>query len=166
MLRIRILMLQPPLLKIYFCNFRQLAAPTTDLLASAKFCVSQTERAFERKERLNNHNCLDEFLLRCSDLEVNFVSVERCVEYSKLPQESGGAGIPPAGWPSSAAVNVSGIGLRYRSNLPLALDGLSFEVPGQKKVALVGAWAKEGCCCVQHLMLKTRPKMAEQPHTR
>lgn len=73
-----------------------------------------------------------------ADLEVNFVSVERCSEYARLTNEKEGSMDPPQSWPDQGALRMEGVNLRYRPHLPLALRDLTVNVPGRSKVALVG----------------------------
>ena len=73
-----------------------------------------------------------------ADLEVNFVSVERCNDYAKLTNEPEGSVDPPHAWPSQGSLVMERVNLRYRAHLPLALRDLSIEIPGRSKVALVG----------------------------
>ena len=73
-----------------------------------------------------------------ADLEVNFVSVERCNDYAKLTNEPEGSVDPPHAWPSQGSLVMERVNLRYRPHLPLALRDLSIEIPGRSKVALVG----------------------------
>jgi ATP-binding cassette subfamily C (CFTR/MRP) protein 4 len=63
-------------------------------------------------------------------------SVERLLEYTKLPQEpprvADGGGEPPVGWPSCGRLVFDDVYATYRPALPPVLKGLSFEVaPGQ-----------------------------------
>jgi ABC-type multidrug transport system fused ATPase/permease subunit len=45
---------------------------------------------------------------------------------------------PPANWPTTGELEFRNLSLRYRADTPLALDGLSFTIPGGKKVGVVG----------------------------
>ena len=66
------------------------------------------------------------------------MSVERCVEYAQLTHEAEGSQTPAPQWPESGKLELSGVSLRYRPHLPLALRQLTIEIPGRAKVALVG----------------------------
>ena len=66
------------------------------------------------------------------------MSVERCVEYAQLTHETEGSQTPAPQWPESGKLELSGVSLRYRPHLPLALRQLTIEIPGRAKVALVG----------------------------
>ena len=78
--------------------------------------------------------------------EVNnhFVSVERALSYTKLPQEppplaAADARLAPVGaWPSAGALRFAGVRMAYRPGLPLVLDGVDFSLPGGVKAAVVG----------------------------
>ena len=78
-----------------------------------------------------------------AEVRNHFVSVERALSYTKLPQE------PPAvlpadsallaqGWPHSAAVSFEAVAMAYRPGLPLVLEHVSFSLPGGVKAAVVG----------------------------
>ncbi|GJJ10044.1 hypothetical protein Clacol_004270 [Clathrus columnatus] len=77
-------------------------------------------------------------LIRVSaQLELDFNSVERIAEYLTVPGEASAIienCRPPAYWPSSlGGIEVKGLTVKYRPDLPPVLDGLSFEVrPGEK----------------------------------
>jgi ABC-type multidrug transport system fused ATPase/permease subunit len=45
---------------------------------------------------------------------------------------------PPSDWPSQGAVDVKGLYVRYRPELPPVLKGLSFSVAPREKVGVVG----------------------------
>ena len=74
-------------------------------------------------------------------------SVERVVEYLKLPQEPPGViqdSRPPAHWPSSAGPNsdslivVKDLEVRYAPDLPAVLQDVSFELKARERVGLLG----------------------------
>ncbi|KAJ2715446.1 hypothetical protein H4R19_001201 [Coemansia spiralis] len=76
-----------------------------------------------------------------TDLENAMTHVERCVEYSSLPQEAADViedHRPDEQWPAQGALEFKDYSVRYREGLDLVLKGLSFSVlPGQK-VGIVG----------------------------
>jgi len=81
-----------------------------------------------------------------SELESQMVSVERVDEYTKLEnEESTGAmathGViedPPKEWPTTGALRVEKLQMRYRAELPLVLKGISFEVEAGQKIGICG----------------------------
>lgn len=76
--------------------------------------------------------------------ESDFNSVERVVQYLSPPTEAAEETDPdvaaqlPKDWPSTGAISVRQLVLRYRPGLPLVLRGVSFDVAGGNKVGLVG----------------------------
>ncbi|KAJ6577612.1 multidrug resistance-associated ABC transporter [Mycena capillaripes] len=78
-------------------------------------------------------------------LEVDLNSVERVVEYLKLPQEPPAtieSNRPPAYWPSSARNNsllsVENLVVKYSPELPAVLHGVSFTLKAGERVGLIG----------------------------
>jgi ATP-binding cassette subfamily C (CFTR/MRP) protein 1 len=72
-----------------------------------------------------------------SEAEANMNCVERMDEYSRLPseppEEEPEDARLPAGWPLKGAVEFQEVCLRYRPELPLVLDHVSFTIqPGHK----------------------------------
>ncbi|SCU77718.1 LAFA_0A03048g1_1 [Lachancea sp. 'fantastica'] len=74
-------------------------------------------------------------------LETNIVSVERIVEYCKLPSEA-----PPIvekhrpekNWPARGSIKFENYSTRYRSNLDPVLKNLNASVLPQEKIGIVG----------------------------
>ena len=71
----------------------------------------------------------------------SLASVERMQEYTKLPQE------PPiiqpndpkqGSWPLLGTIDIRGLSLRHRPDLPLVLKDISMSVPSGAKVGIVG----------------------------
>lgn len=77
-----------------------------------------------------------------SDLEANFVAVERIKEYTELPSEADRHTeideTSAKGWPAKGEVVFKESKLRYRPELPLVLKGLDIHIPGGSKVGVVG----------------------------
>ncbi|KAJ7811463.1 hypothetical protein B0H14DRAFT_3880074 [Mycena olivaceomarginata] len=78
-------------------------------------------------------------------LEVDLNSVERVVEYLKLPQEPPAvieSNRPPAYWPSSARnenlLSVENLVVKYSPELPPVLQGISFTLKAGGQVGLIG----------------------------
>jgi ABC-type multidrug transport system fused ATPase/permease subunit len=68
-----------------------------------------------------------------------FTSLERLLEYEQLPQEREGGDEPPESeWPRGGAISFEAVEMRYRPGLPLALRGISFEIPAHSSVGVVG----------------------------
>ncbi|KAF8189625.1 multidrug resistance-associated ABC transporter [Mycena galopus ATCC 62051] len=78
-------------------------------------------------------------------LEVDLNSVERVVEYLKLPQEPPAvieSNRPPAYWPSSARndalLSVEDLVIKYSPELPPVLHSISFTLKAGERVGLIG----------------------------
>jgi ATP-binding cassette subfamily C (CFTR/MRP) protein 1 len=76
-----------------------------------------------------------------SDLEADMVSVERIKQYTQLSSETiEGREIDESlgDWPTQGEIVFKECILRYRPNLPLALRGLSIQIPSGSNVGVVG----------------------------
>ncbi|KAJ7764128.1 hypothetical protein DFH07DRAFT_1059163 [Mycena maculata] len=78
-------------------------------------------------------------------LEVDLNSVERVVEYLKLPQEPPAIienSRPPAYWPSSAKntslISVENLVVKYSPELPAVLQDISFTLKAGERIGLIG----------------------------
>ena len=68
-------------------------------------------------------------------------SLERNFEYLNLPQEAPAvieSCSPGAEWPHSGHIQMTGVSLRYRPELPLVLNNLTVTIAGGEKVGIVG----------------------------
>lgn len=66
---------------------------------------------------------------------------ERVLEYiENIPQEASfeSANPPPADWPTTGAIELRGLQMRYRPETPLVLQGVSAAIPGGARVGIVG----------------------------
>lgn len=77
-----------------------------------------------------------------SDLEANFVAVERIKEYTELESEA--ERHTPVDddlakdWPTGGEIVFKDSKLRYRPELPLVLKGLNITIPGGSKIGVCG----------------------------
>lgn len=104
----------------------------------------------ERKASL-----LSNFYLSCrvaAQLELDFNSVERIVEYLEVPQERPSIienSRPPAYWPSSnGEIVVNNLVVRYASELPAVLKNLSFIIKPREKIGVV-RWDDDTVCGIR-----------------
>lgn len=75
------------------------------------------------------------------EVETNIVSVERVLEYARLPSEAPEVikeMRPPVAWPASGAVEFSNYSVRYREGLDLVLKNISLDIKSHEKIGVVG----------------------------
>lgn len=78
--------------------------------------------------------------LACN-LENKMVSVERIRQFTNIPSEAPSIvpeRRPAANWPSTGAIEIKNLQLRYRPGTPLVLKGISVRISGGDKVGVVG----------------------------
>ncbi|XP_024127592.1 multidrug resistance-associated protein 1 isoform X3 [Oryzias melastigma] len=76
-----------------------------------------------------------------SDVETNIVAVERVKEYSDTEKEAEWRHEPPTvppDWPTEGCIHITNFGLRYRSDLDLAIRNINVDISGGEKVGIVG----------------------------
>jgi len=84
-----------------------------------------------------------------AQVELDFNSVERIVEYLEVPQEGPfvTSRRPPAYWPSTEGeVRVENLVVRYSENLPPALNHVNFTVRPREKIGVVRTPLPHSCC--------------------
>ncbi|KAK3676345.1 ATP-binding cassette glutathione S-conjugate transporter ycf1 [Recurvomyces mirabilis] len=75
------------------------------------------------------------------EVETNIVSVERVLEYARLPSEAPeiiSKHRPPVSWPSKGAVSFNGYSTRYRPELDLVLKNVNLSIKSHEKIGVVG----------------------------
>ena len=86
--------------------------------------------------------CFDFFSLLNSETEAAITAAERVDAMSRVPQEQSMKTAvkdrPPEKWPLAGNLVFQDVYLRYRTSLPFALKGLSFNISGGSKVGVVG----------------------------
>ncbi|XP_045510491.1 probable multidrug resistance-associated protein lethal(2)03659 isoform X2 [Colias croceus] len=77
-----------------------------------------------------------------AEMENQMTSVERVVEYTRLPKESTLMGspdkVPPEGWPTEGAIYFNDLSLKYNPQGSPVLHGLQFNVLPREKIGIVG----------------------------
>jgi ATP-binding cassette, subfamily C (CFTR/MRP), member 1 len=77
-----------------------------------------------------------------ADTEAAITAIERVDAMSRVPQEkcmtTDPNNVVANDWPEYGQLEFQNVCLRYRENLPLALNGLSFVIPAGKKCGIVG----------------------------
>lgn len=75
------------------------------------------------------------------EVETNIVSVERVLEYARLPSEAPeiiSKHRPPVSWPANGAVSFNNYSTRYREGLDLVLRNINLDVKSHEKIGVVG----------------------------
>ncbi|KAL9596111.1 MAG: hypothetical protein Q9219_006010 [cf. Caloplaca sp. 3 TL-2023] len=75
------------------------------------------------------------------EVETNIVSVERVLEYARLPSEAPervSKTKPKIGWPAHGAVKVQDYSTRYRPGLNLVLKNINLDIKAHEKIGVVG----------------------------
>lgn len=75
------------------------------------------------------------------EVETNIVSVERVLEYARLPSEAPEVihrHRPPISWPAQGAVKFDNYSTRYREGLDLVLKNVDLDIKPHEKIGVVG----------------------------
>lgn len=75
------------------------------------------------------------------EVETNIVSVERVLEYARLPSEAPEVihrHRPPISWPAKGGVQFNNYSTRYREGLDLVLKNINFTIKPHEKIGVVG----------------------------
>ncbi|KAM3082917.1 ATP-binding cassette glutathione S-conjugate transporter ycf1 [Clarireedia jacksonii] len=75
------------------------------------------------------------------EVETNIVSVERVLEYARLPSEAPEVihrNRPPISWPASGGVQFNNYSTRYREGLDLVLKNINLDIKPHEKIGVVG----------------------------
>lgn len=75
------------------------------------------------------------------EVETNIVSVERVLEYARLPSEASEVipkNRPKNSWPAQGAVNFINYSTRYRQGLDLVLRNINLNIKSHEKIGVVG----------------------------
>ncbi|KAK4146291.1 uncharacterized protein C8A04DRAFT_9904 [Dichotomopilus funicola] len=75
------------------------------------------------------------------EVETNIVSVERVLEYARLPSEAPEIihrNRPPVSWPSRGEIEFVNYSTRYREGLDLVLKNISLDIKSHEKIGVVG----------------------------
>ncbi|PHH83725.1 hypothetical protein CDD82_3799 [Ophiocordyceps australis] len=75
------------------------------------------------------------------EVETNIVSVERVLEYARLPSEAPEivpGNRPPVSWPAKGAVDFKNYSTRYREGLDLVLKDVNLDIKSHEKIGVVG----------------------------
>ncbi|KAK4192088.1 ABC transporter type 1, transmembrane domain-containing protein [Podospora australis] len=75
------------------------------------------------------------------EVETNIVSVERVLEYARLPSEAPEIihrNRPPVSWPARGEVEFNNYSTRYREGLDLVLKNVTLDIKSHEKIGVVG----------------------------
>lgn len=75
------------------------------------------------------------------EVETNIVSVERVLEYARLPSEAPeivSKNRPPVSWPARGAVSFNSYSTRYREGQDLVLKKINLDIKSHEKIGVVG----------------------------
>ncbi|GAW21801.1 hypothetical protein ANO14919_113260 [Xylariales sp. No.14919] len=75
------------------------------------------------------------------EVETNIVSVERILEYARLPSEAPEIiprHRPPVAWPANGTVDFRNFSARYREGLDLVLKNINLDIKSHEKIGVVG----------------------------
>lgn len=73
-----------------------------------------------------------------ANVELDMNAVERIVEYANIPIEDQSGDAAPAAWPAVGRLEVSDLVVAYASDQPPVLKGLSFSIPSNRRVGVIG----------------------------
>ncbi|XP_077987886.1 ATP-binding cassette sub-family C member 4-like isoform X2 [Glandiceps talaboti] len=94
-----------------------------------------------------------------ADVESQMISVERVIQYSKLPAESVTAGTrqPPKTWPSEGAITFTNVTYSYIPESPPRLKRLTVSIRPSEKVGIVGRSGAGKSTVIEALLRMSTP---------
>nr|XP_023403921.1 multidrug resistance-associated protein 1-like isoform X2 [Loxodonta africana] len=89
---------------------------------------------------LNITQSLNFWVRKACEIETNAVSIERVCEYESMEKEAPWimSRRPPSQWPNKGIVEFINYQARYRDDLGLALQDITFRTHGEEKIGIVG----------------------------
>lgn len=73
-----------------------------------------------------------------SDLENNFTSIERAVEYADVQTEDKQSGEIKENWPSQGRIQYVGVSLTYSTSKEKVLKNVNFEISPGQRIGIIG----------------------------
>ena len=112
------------------------------LAVAARFSISPSQAGVALGYIINSQQSFGWLVRQVAELENDMNSVERILHYGKNIEQEPPHEIPEtkpkAPWPAEGRVEIKGVVLRYRPELPDVLRGLSMDVAPGEKVGIVG----------------------------
>ncbi|XP_039820639.1 putative ABC transporter C family member 15 isoform X2 [Panicum virgatum] len=110
---------------------------------------------------LNLNSQLTSMIWNISRIENKMISVERILQYSRIPSEAPlvvDYCRPPNSWPQDGAINIRCLEVRYAEHLPSILRNISCTIPARKKVGIVGRTGSGKSTFIQALFRIVEPR--------
>ncbi|OEL14752.1 ABC transporter C family member 9, partial [Dichanthelium oligosanthes] len=110
---------------------------------------------------LNLNSQLASIIWNICNTENKMISVERIMQYSRIPSESPlvvDHYRPPNSWPEAGTINIRSLEVRYADHLPSVLRNISCTIPGRKKVGIVGRTGSGKSTFIQALFRIVEPR--------
>ncbi|KAJ7320468.1 hypothetical protein JRQ81_019979 [Phrynocephalus forsythii] len=89
---------------------------------------------------LNITQSLNFWVRKACEIETNGISIERVCEYANLEKEAPWilSKRPPVGWPKEGVIQFVNYQVRYRPDLSLVLQDISFQSHREEKIGIIG----------------------------
>ncbi|RLM73429.1 putative ABC transporter C family member 15 [Panicum miliaceum] len=110
---------------------------------------------------LNLNSQLASIIWNICNTENKMISVERIMQYSRIPSEAPlivDHYRPPNSWPEAGTINIRSLEVRYAEHLPSVLRNISCTIPGRKKVGIVGRTGSGKSTFIQALFRIVEPR--------
>ncbi|KAF0711400.1 hypothetical protein As57867_005279, partial [Aphanomyces stellatus] len=117
-----------------------LGAAIVTLLVALKGTISPTVSGLALLYSLALLTTVQWFVRLYDMTESAMTSTERLLHFKTIPQEAPDETTedPPTNWPTHGAIEFKQVKLRYRSDLPLVLHGISLDIHGGEKIGICG----------------------------